>query len=67
MSGWGGGGLREQENNLHTLDMTGHKKIFESWVKTEEGTLSKEVVEKDTQTRFGVEFMGRVGTQPGKT
>ena len=65
--GGGGGGVREQENILHKLDITGHKDFFESGVKTEEGTLSKEVAEKDMQTRFGVEFMGRVGTQPGKT
>ena len=42
--------------------MTGHKDFFESGVKTEEGTLSKGVVEKDTRTRFGVEFVGRVRT-----
>ena len=41
--------------------MIGHKYLLESGVKTEEGTLSKGVAKKDTQTRFGVEFMGRVG------
>ena len=47
--------------------MVGHKDFFESGVKTEKGTLSKGVAEKDTRTRFGVEFVGRVGTQLGKT
>ena len=47
--------------------MMRHKDFFEGGVKTEEGTLSKGVAEKDTRTRFGVELMGRVGTQPGKT
>ena len=47
--------------------MMGHKDFFESGVKTKEGTLSKGVAEKDTRIRFGVEFVGRVGTQPGKT
>ena len=45
----------------HKLGMTGHKDFFESGVKTKEGTLSKGVAEKDTRTRFGVEFVGRVG------
>ena len=47
--------------------MMGHKDFFESRVKTDEGTLSKGVAKKDTHTRFGVEFGGKVGTQPGKT
>ena len=47
--------------------MMGHKDFFESGFKTEEGTLSKGVAEKDTHTIFGVEFVGRVGTQPWKT
>ena len=47
--------------------MMGHKYFFESRVKTEEDTLSKGVAEKDTQIRFGVEFVGRVQKQPGKT
>ena len=47
--------------------MTGHKDFFESGVKTEKGTLSKGIAEKDTRTRFGVELVGRVGTQPRKT
>ena len=63
----GVGREREHENILHKLGMTGHKYFFKSGVKTEEGTLSKGVAEKDTQTKFGVEFVGRVGTQPGKT
>ena len=58
---------REWENIFHKIDMTGHKDFFKSEVKTEEGTLSKGVAEKDTRTRFGVEFVGRVGTQPKKT
>ena len=48
--------------------MIGHKYFFESGVKTEEDTLSKRIAKKDdTHTRFGVEFVGGVGTQPGKT
>ena len=47
--------------------MTGHKDFFESGVKIKEGTLSKELAKKDKHTRFGVEFVGRVGTQHGKT
>ena len=43
--------------------MTRHKYFFESGVKIEEGTLREGVVEKDTRTRFGVKFVGRVGTQ----
>ena len=41
--------------------------FLDSGVKTEEDTLSKEVAEKNIWTRFWVEFVGRVGTQPGKT
>ena len=62
MRGWGRAEGRERENILHKLDMTEHKYFFESGVKTEEGTLSKGVAKKDTQTRFGVEFVGSVGT-----
>ena len=47
------------------LDMTRHKDFSESGVKTEEGTLSKGVAKKDTRTRFGVEFMGKVGNNQG--
>ena len=61
-AGGGGGEGREWENILHRLDMTRHKDFFESEVKTEEGTLSKGVAEKDTRTRFGIEFVGIVGT-----
>ena len=55
------------ENVFHKLDMTGHKYFFESRVKTEKGTLSKGVAEKDTRTEFGIEFVGRIETQLGKT
>ena len=47
--------------------MMGHKEFFEGRVQTEEDTLSKGVAEKDTWTRFGVQFVGRVETQPRKT
>ena len=33
--------------------MKGHKVLFESGVKTEEGILSKGVAEKDTRTSLG--------------
>ena len=46
--------------------MTDTKIFFESMVKAEKGTLSEGVAEKDTKTGFGIEFVGRVGTQPGK-
>ena len=42
--------------------MTGHKDFFEGSVKTEKDTLSEGVIEKDIRTRFGIEFMGRIGT-----
>ena len=42
--------------------MTGHKGFFEDRVKTEKGTLSEGVTEKDTKTGFMIEFMGRIGT-----
>ena len=58
---------RERENILNKLDMMEHKDFFESWVKIEEDTLSKGVIEKDIWTRFGVEFVGRVGTELRKT
>ena len=60
-------GGREQENILHKLEMTRHNDFFESEVKTEEDTLSKGVGKKDTQTRFEFKFVGKVGTQPGRT
>ena len=47
--------------------MTGHKGFFKGRVKIEKDTLSEEVTEKDTRTGFGIEFVGRIGTQPGKT
>ena len=46
--------------------MTGHKDFLERRVKTEKGTLSEGVAEKDTKTGFGIEFVGRIGTQLGK-
>ena len=54
-------------NVFHKLDMTGHKYFFENRVKIEKGTLSKGVAEKDTRIEFGIEFAGRIETQPGKT
>ena len=47
--------------------MIGHKDFFEGRVKIEKGTLSKGLTEKDTWTGFGIKFVGRIGTQPGKT
>ena len=47
--------------------MTGHKEFVESGIKAEKGILSEGVAEKDTETGFGIEFVGRIGTQPGKT
>ena len=49
-------------NTFHKLDMTGHKDTFEGRVKTEKGTLSEGVTEKDIRIGFGIEFMGRIGT-----
>ena len=46
--------------------MTGHQNFFKSMVKVEKGTLSEGVAEKDARTEFGIEFVGRIGTQPGK-
>ena len=62
------GGERERENILHKLDMRRHKDFFfYSGIKTEEDTLRKGVAKKDIHTRFWVEFVGSVGTQPWKT
>ena len=47
--------------------MTKHKDFFEGKVKTEKGTLSEGVAEKDTRIGFWIEFMGRMGMQPRKT
>ena len=47
--------------------MTGHKGFFKGRVKTETSTLSEGVTKKDTQTIFMIEFVGRIGTQLGKT
>ena len=41
--------------------------FFEDRVKTDKDTLSEGVIEKDTRTGFGIEFMGRIGTQLRKT
>ena len=47
--------------------MMGHKGFFEGMVKIEKGTLSEGVTEKDTQIGFRIDFVGRIGTQLGKT
>ena len=47
--------------------MIGHKDFFKGRVKTMKGTLIEGVAEKDTRTGFGIEFVGRIGTQPRKT
>ena len=55
------------EDIFYKLDMTGHKGFFEGRVKTEKDTLSEGVTKKDTRTRFGIAFVGIIGTQLGKT
>ena len=47
--------------------MTGHKEFVESGIKVEKGTLREEVAKKDTHTRFGIEFVGRIEVQSRKT
>ena len=47
--------------------MMGHKGFFEGRVKAEKGAMSERVTEKDTRTRFGIEFVGRIRTQSWKT
>ena len=47
--------------------MMGHKDFVEGRVKKKKDTLSDGVTEKDTMTRFGIEFVGRIGTEPRKT
>ena len=47
--------------------MTEHKYFFEGRVITEKGTLSDGVIEKDKRIGFGIEFVGKIGMQPGKT
>ena len=47
--------------------MTGHKEFLENEIKAKKGILSEGIAEKDTWAGFGIEFMGRIGTQPGKT
>ena len=59
-----GGWRREQKYVL--LDMTRHKYFIKSRVKTEKGTLSEGVIEKDPRTGFRIEFVGRIGMQLGK-
>ena len=46
--------------------MTGHKGFFEDKVKTEKGTPSEGVTEKDTRIGVGIDFVRRIGTQPRK-
>ena len=41
--------------------MMGHKDFFEDRVKTEKGTLSEVVNDKDTRTGFGIKFMEIIG------
>ena len=45
----------------------GHKGFVESGINEEKDTLSDGVAQKDTQIGFGIEFVGRIGTQLGKT
>ena len=47
--------------------MIGHKYFFEGRVTIEKGTLSEEVTKTDTRIEFGIEFVGRIRTQQGKT
>ena len=47
--------------------MTGHKEFVESGIKAEKGTLSEGIAEKETRSGFGIEFVGRIQTQLGKT
>ena len=47
--------------------MAEHKEFVKSGIKAMKGTLSKGIAEKDTLTGFGIEFVGRIGTQPGRT
>ena len=47
--------------------MMGHKEFVESGIKEKKGTLSECVAKKNTRTRFGIEFVERIGTQLGKT
>ena len=46
--------------------MTRHKDFFEGKVKTYKDTLSEGVTKKDTRTRYGIKFVGRIEMQPGK-
>ena len=51
----------------HKPDMTKHKEFVENGVKAKKGTLRERVAKKDTQTGLGIEFVGRIGMQLGKT
>ena len=51
---------------FHKHDMMRDKELIEVRVKIEEGTLSEGVTEKDIGTGLRIEFVGRVGMQPGK-
>ena len=46
--------------------MMGHKGFLEDRVKTKKGTLSEGVIKKESRIGFGIEFVGRIGTQPRK-
>ena len=43
--------------------MTGYKDFFEGRVKIEKDALSEGVTEKDTMIGFGIDLVGRIGTQ----
>ena len=47
--------------------MTGHEDFFDGKVTAEKDTQSEGVTEKDIKTGFGIELMGRIEMQPGKT
>ena len=46
--------------------MTGHKDFIEGRVTIDKFTLSEGVAEKYTRTRFGIEFVGRIGMRTHK-
>ena len=46
--------------------MTRHKYFVEYRIKTKKGTLSEGVTEKDTKTRFRIEFVGSIWNNQGK-
>ena len=47
------------ENSFYKLYMMVHKEFVETMIKANKGTLSKGLVEKDTRTEFGIEFVGK--------